>query len=271
MIAGKASPLAGSGLWIGAATAITLVHVAVGWVLLSTSTAPLETEVPGAIMIELAPVAVARADVPPEVAPGPLQEQSVAAPDQLGPVADRQATHARPEPREEFPPRLPQSPDPAVALDDERREPDKKQQAEARPQSQASLAAPTTSAPQIEAEQKGSTATTTAHGTGTVGASATVARWADKVVRAIERCKRYPAEASARREEGLVLLSFTMDRQGSLGALHILNPSGSEILDRTALDIVKRCAPFPPPPEAVPGNSVPLSIPIRFRFPRGAR
>jgi protein TonB len=48
-----------------------------------------------------------------------------------------------------------------------------------------------------------------------------------------------------------VLVSFTVNAGGGLGGLHIARSSGSPELDRAALAVVQRAAPFPPiPPES---------------------
>lgn len=49
---------------------------------------------------------------------------------------------------------------------------------------------------------------------------------------------------------GEALVGFTLDADGRLVALELLQSSGNGLLDRLALRTVRRAAPFPPPPAA---------------------
>lgn len=75
----------------------------------------------------------------------------------------------------------------------------------------------------------------------------------------IERAKRYPALARARKIEGVVSLSFLMDPTGKVQTINIVSSSGSSILDEEALAAVKRAAPFP-------YYAKPLSVSLRFNL-----
>jgi protein TonB len=46
----------------------------------------------------------------------------------------------------------------------------------------------------------------------------------------------------------------------------ILASSGSTALDREALDMIQRAQPFPPPPTALTGSEVGLTVPVRFNM-----
>ena len=61
----------------------------------------------------------------------------------------------------------------------------------------------------------------------------------------INRHKYYPLEARRNNEEGTVLLRINIDSAGDLETYAIVKSSGSKSLDRAAMDIVKRAAPFP--------------------------
>jgi TonB family protein len=61
----------------------------------------------------------------------------------------------------------------------------------------------------------------------------------------IERAKTYPLLARKRGTEGTVHMSFRISPQGEPQDFKILKSSGSRILDKATLDIVKRAAPFP--------------------------
>lgn len=80
----------------------------------------------------------------------------------------------------------------------------------------------------------------------------------------IERYKAYPDRAQMRRQEGTVLLAFTLDRQGNVMAHRIVESSGYDLLDQAAADMVERASPFPPLPDDLPGPSLDLQLPVPF-------
>ena len=82
----------------------------------------------------------------------------------------------------------------------------------------------------------------------------------------LERNKKYPSSAQARDEKGVVQLEFSVDRQGNLKSSRIVKSSGSDVLDRETLDLVKRAQPFASPPAAMTGDEVFLVVPIRFNI-----
>lgn len=50
------------------------------------------------------------------------------------------------------------------------------------------------------------------------------------------------------RPAAVALVSFTVDDRGALASIALAKPSGHADLDAEALDMVRRAAPFPPPP-----------------------
>jgi periplasmic protein TonB len=82
----------------------------------------------------------------------------------------------------------------------------------------------------------------------------------------VQPYQRYPALARARREEGLVVLRVTIERDGHIAAMSIEHGSGSESLDREALATLKRADPLPPIPAGVPGATIDLVFPLRFHL-----
>jgi protein TonB len=89
--------------------------------------------------------------------------------------------------------------------------------------------------------------------------------WKGQIVAAIERNKRYPAEAEARRDQGTPSVSFSIDRQGKLLSSRLASASGTPALDEEALATIKRAQPFPPAPSDVIGTRFDFTVPIRFR------
>ena len=93
--------------------------------------------------------------------------------------------------------------------------------------------------------------------------AAAVADWRLQMVDRIERAKAFPASGYCK--EGLVQVSFRIDRAGNLLASEVAESSQVPAFDAEALAMLERAHPFPPPPEGVTGAFVTLSVPIRFR------
>ncbi|HOT61961.1 MAG TPA: energy transducer TonB, partial [Treponemataceae bacterium] len=70
----------------------------------------------------------------------------------------------------------------------------------------------------------------------------------------------YPAVARRRGEEGSVLIDLSVKADGSLESVRISSGSGSAVLDRAALDLVRSLFPFDPPP----GGD--YTIPLRIQY-----
>jgi protein TonB len=49
--------------------------------------------------------------------------------------------------------------------------------------------------------------------------------------------------------KGVAVVSFKVSANGAISALSLSSSSGSAELDRAALNVVQRAAPFPAPPE----------------------
>ena len=89
-----------------------------------------------------------------------------------------------------------------------------------------------------------------------------VSQWQQALVAQLGRFKRYPAQAHG--AEGVASLAFAIDRKGNLLSSRIATSSGSPILDAEAVALVKRAAPFPPPPAEIADADLSFVVPIRF-------
>lgn len=96
------------------------------------------------------------------------------------------------------------------------------------------------------------------------GASHIEASWQTSLVRQLQRYKRYPAQAQSRNEQGVVLLSFSLDRDGHVLAHSIAKSSGYQDLDDEVMTMIMRAQPLPPFPESMPQPRLDLTVPIRF-------
>ncbi len=74
----------------------------------------------------------------------------------------------------------------------------------------------------------------------------------------------YMRGARGQREAGIATVQFTIDRHGRLVSQRVSHSSGSQTLDSTAISILQRAAPFPPFPEEMIGDRLPLEFQIEF-------
>ncbi|RVU02261.1 energy transducer TonB [Novosphingobium umbonatum] len=96
------------------------------------------------------------------------------------------------------------------------------------------------------------------------------AGWRHRVLAHLERAKRYPELARLMKREGLVQVSFAMNRRGEVLSVAIAKGSGMRALDDEAMDVVRRSQPLPAPPGDVDGERIDVLVPIRFTL-QGAR
>ena len=132
---------------------------------------------------------------------------------------------------------------------------------EAPPTPQAMPAPQTTAAPR---SQQQTAATPQAPSPGAAASRAAIAIWRNLVMARLQQKKRYPSAAEARRDQGVVTLNFTVDRNGRVTTSSIARSSGVSALDEEVLAMIQRAQPLPAFPPAMPQHSVNLSVPIRF-------
>ena len=91
--------------------------------------------------------------------------------------------------------------------------------------------------------------------------------WEGLVLGALNKVKRYPREASFRRQQGVPYIRFVMNRDGKVLSVRLERSSGVRSLDDEALSLPKRASPLPKPPEEVKGDSIELVVPVEFFMP----
>lgn len=92
--------------------------------------------------------------------------------------------------------------------------------------------------------------------------NAAVSNYPGKIVRKLRRALRYPSSAKRKGISGEVHVRFTVARNGGVTGMRVVRSSGSPILDRAALDTVRRAAPFPKIPDG--RSSWPFTVPLAF-------
>ncbi|MFZ5693517.1 MAG: energy transducer TonB [Pseudomonadota bacterium] len=96
-----------------------------------------------------------------------------------------------------------------------------------------------------------------------IGSSRDVRDWASRVSAYLARNKRYPADALARGIGGTASIAFSVDADGQVTSIRLVRSSGNASLDRESRDLVRRAAPFPPPPHGKASITVPVNFNVR--------
>ena len=82
----------------------------------------------------------------------------------------------------------------------------------------------------------------------------------------IERYKKYPLPARTRQIEGRTTVRFMITPDGEVLNLKVMRRSRSSILDRAAINAIKKSAPFPRPPSHLFKGPIPLELTIVFEL-----
>ena len=80
----------------------------------------------------------------------------------------------------------------------------------------------------------------------------------------LERHKKYPRNAKIRRQEGTMTVRFIIQSSGNLLSYAVEQGSGFALLDREALEMLRRASPLPAIPEALGRDSLELVLPVAF-------
>jgi len=239
--------------WLICAAVVLAAHGGAASVLATWSEPELAGAPSDAIMLDLSPVAAAPSTEKTDVAPDQVdQKAEPLPPDPVEKVEKEDLTPPEPvekveQPKEEKPPEKPAE----VTLP--KPEPPKK-----KPPPKKRVAAINTKRAAADVQSPRETNTSA----GNSGAAR--ATFAQMIVAHLNRHKNYPSDARARHEEGTVLLSFTIDRDGRLLSGSVARSSGFSELDREALDMLRRAQPYPQPPGDLAGQRFPFTAPMRY-------
>jgi protein TonB len=268
--------------WGVAALVVAGVHGAGGWMVLHWQRAEASMGAPpAAVLIDLAPVAVAPEAPPQEITPGPemVEAQPEAEPErppepveQEPPPPVEPEPVALPEPEIDLP-EIPNLPDPMVALAPPPPPPERPKVVETKPPPPRKRVverkrpvrpdkprAERTSAPTPQ-RQAASRPAAPAPGASSAPSPSQTASWRGSLNAHLNRFKRFPGGASP----GTVQVAFTIDRGGRVLAARLVRGSGEAALDEEALAMIRRASPVPAPPDGLgAGGSISLSVPVRF-------
>ncbi|MBI3701665.1 MAG: energy transducer TonB [Afipia sp.] len=174
-----------------------------------------------------------------DLAPGPeMQETPAPAPE------PQQESKAE---QEQIPP-APAQQNPAVVAPQEQKEaqkPDKDKEKQIQKPATSEQAAPRTTAPPKAAE-------------------AARISYMGMLAAHLQRFKQYPQAARAAGQEGVAMLSFTVNRDGTVSGGSIAKSSGSAALDNETLAMLRRAQPLPKFPAEMTQSSLSFTAPIRF-------
>jgi protein TonB len=194
-----------------------------------------------AVLIELSAMPSTQKTSPNDMAPGPEMTEAQAKP--------------KPQPKQpdEIQKVLPLAPDVATKII-----PPKQREAD-----EISPAPLTTAAPHL-AQPLGQVTAAPAVGVSNAQLDLAETSWRGLLVAHLQKFKRYPKGAVARREQGTVSVSFTIDRTGHVLARSIIKSSGFVNLDQEALDMIQHAEPLPAFAPSMKQESRDFVVPIRF-------
>ncbi|MDR1314625.1 MAG: energy transducer TonB [Deltaproteobacteria bacterium] len=84
------------------------------------------------------------------------------------------------------------------------------------------------------------------------------------VRRRLERRKKYPPSAQARRMAGVARVRFTVRKDGTISSSALVESSGHGVLDDEAMALLARSSPLPPIPDGAGLDSLDLTVPLSF-------
>lgn len=96
--------------------------------------------------------------------------------------------------------------------------------------------------------------------------AAAVEAYAVQALARLQSYHRYPLWAQKRKISGTVTLRLTIDRHGKLLSVKVDVTSGSQGLDKDAMETAQRAAPYPPFPKAIAQETVELIIRLTYRL-----
>jgi protein TonB len=94
-------------------------------------------------------------------------------------------------------------------------------------------------------------------------ASSAVVRFQQTLLRHVARYQRYPSAARSLHLEGRVDMQFAISRDGTLLGVWVKTSSGQGVLDKEAIETIRRSQPLPSIPSELPDR---LNIHVQLAF-----
>ncbi|MGJ8516977.1 energy transducer TonB [Carnimonas bestiolae] len=96
------------------------------------------------------------------------------------------------------------------------------------------------------------------------GAASDRQNWNSQAVAKLEAAKRYPPAARQRRQQDVIRVMMTVNRQGRIVQHRIVMSHHVMLLDRE-VDRMMSSVKLPPLPDSIPGETITVMVPINFR------
>ena len=221
--------------WAVAGVAVLIAHAAlVAAIVLWYTRKPVEPNIIPAVAVTLLPVEASSPEIQnQDIAVGPAMQQAEEAP--------KETSEEKPIEKLDQPPLPPQQAE--IAL------PQVQEKEIEKPKPEVQPPAPETRAP-AKTERIGQFTQASANAYNAL------------VFGHMQRFKRYPA--SARGASGTVVVRFELSRTGDVIGSTVTKSSGNALLDREALNLLRRASPFPPFPAAKRGDQDSYIAPVNF-------
>lgn len=255
--------------WVVAGALMVSMHAAAGALALVNWPAD-ETadETAGAFLLELAPIAMAPPAEKLNLAIGMRAEEAAAAvapTEEVKEKADIEMPKVEEAPLAPEPELVIEKAKPVEEIEEEKAEEDPRPEQKAIPV--ASAASQETSAPPPVEAPVAEKPVAPKQGLSSKPSEATLS-WQKAVTLHLNKHKKYPSDARKHGEEGVANVSFSIDRSGKVIAARLDKSSGSELLDKEAVEVLSRASPFPQPPSDVTDFTISFALPIQFRIKR---
>ncbi len=91
-------------------------------------------------------------------------------------------------------------------------------------------------------------------------------RFGNAVSRQLATRQQYPKLAALRGWEGEVRLRVHIATKGNIVSIQLVQSSGFDLLDQSAIKLVETCGELPPLPEALRGRDFDILIPVQYRL-----
>ncbi|BAI76020.1 tonB protein (plasmid) [Azospirillum sp. B510] len=271
-------PARGIARWGGSLALALGVHAAAGVAMVAWHVPVMPADAdPPAVLLDLAPLPTPQPepapaiDIPvpqpvPEPMPEPVTEPPPPEPPPPEPVVEQPPPPPEPPPVVEpevvlpKPPPDPPKPKPEVKKEAPPPKPEKPKPEKPKP--------PRPVAQPVQQAQPAPVAAPPAPAAPAPAAPAAASRampsWQGRVLGHLERNKRYPRSAQARRQEGVAQVRFTVDREGRVLSVQLDRSSGVAALDEETVEMVRRASPLPAPPEEIGQDRIELVVPVQF-------
>ncbi|MFB2763729.1 TonB family protein [Marinobacter shengliensis] len=216
------------------------------------------------VFVTLASADMSPAESPSDTDPEPVQatpkEEPQQKPDSLHAPMPAPSPETLPEPEPKPQPTPEPEPEPVEPVSTTS-EPDRDVEEQEVPEISGAETAPTAEPNLAPAEDASATPATQADTGGVVNDEA---RYLQALLGHLNRYKRYPDSARRMRREGVVEVTFTVNRQGQVADARVVKSAGFRPLDDEVRDMLSRAVPLPGVPADYGRPELTVTLPVAF-------